>query len=125
MGLRKRADDSDAGNGTLQYIQLRRVGGFARKHSSQRIICSDANACGSTASRGPSTGRRTFSLSLGNTSSNVFNYTTSGKIRGELMFSQTAFIKQLVVLFVITIAFATAGCAALQPIDATDRKSVV
>jgi hypothetical protein len=39
------------------------------------------------------------------------------------MFSQTAFIKQLVVLFVITIAFATAGCAALQPIDATGPRA--
>ena len=34
------------------------------------------------------------------------------------MFSQTAFIKHLAALFVITIVFATGGCAALQPVDA-------
>lgn len=39
------------------------------------------------------------------------------------MFSQTAFIKQLAALFVITIVFATGGCAALQPVDATGPRA--
>jgi hypothetical protein len=39
------------------------------------------------------------------------------------MFSQTAFIKHLVALFVITVAFATAACAALQPIDTTGPRA--
>jgi len=33
------------------------------------------------------------------------------------MFPQTAFIKHLAALFIITVALATGGCAALQPID--------
>jgi hypothetical protein len=64
-----------------------------------------------------------FSLFLGNSSSNYFDYTTSRYLRGELMFSQTAFIKQLAALFVITIVFATGGCAALQPVDATGPRA--
>ena len=64
-----------------------------------------------------------FSLSLGNSSSKYFDYTTSRKIRGELMFLQTAFIRYLVALFVVTIAFATAGCAALNPIDASGPRA--
>ena len=39
------------------------------------------------------------------------------------MFSQTAFIKHLAALFVMTIAFATGACAALQPIDATGPRA--
>jgi hypothetical protein len=39
------------------------------------------------------------------------------------MFSQTAFIKHLAALLVITIAFATGACAALQPIDATGPRA--
>src|SRR5690242_6094428 len=46
-GVRKRADDSVTGKGTLQYIQLMRVGGFARKHSSQQLIWSGGKPCGS------------------------------------------------------------------------------
>jgi hypothetical protein len=64
-----------------------------------------------------------FSLFLGNSSSNYFDYTTSSKIRGELMFPQTAFNKHLVALFVITIAVATGACAALQPIDTAGPRS--
>jgi hypothetical protein len=64
-----------------------------------------------------------FSLSLGNSSSNYFDYTTSRKIRGELMFPQTAFIKHLIALFVVTIAFAAGACAALQPADTSGPRS--
>ena len=39
------------------------------------------------------------------------------------MFSQTAFIKHLIALFVITMAFATGACAALQPIDPTGPRA--
>lgn len=39
------------------------------------------------------------------------------------MFSQTAFMKQLAALFVITIALATGACAALQPVDATGPRA--
>lgn len=39
------------------------------------------------------------------------------------MFSQTAFIKHLVALFVMAIAFATGACAALQPIDTTGPRA--
>lgn len=41
------------------------------------------------------------------------------------MFSRTAFIKDLAVLVIITIALATGGCAALQPIDATGPRANV
>lgn len=39
------------------------------------------------------------------------------------MFSQTALIKLLVALFIITIALATGACAALQPIDASGPRA--
>ena len=39
------------------------------------------------------------------------------------MFPQTAFIRHLIVLFIVTVALATGACAALQPIDATGPRS--
>src|ERR1044072_7862137 len=98
------------------------VGGFARKHSSQRIICSGAKPCGSVGSTGPSNGRM-FSLFLGNSSSNYFDYTTSSKIRGELMIPQTTLNTHLVAMFVITIALAAGGSGTLHPLDTAGPRS--
>ena len=39
------------------------------------------------------------------------------------MFTQTAFIRHLIVLIVVAIAFATGACAALQPIDTSGPRS--
>src|SRR5689334_12053655 len=64
-----------------------------------------------------------FLLSLGNSSSTYFDYTRHCIIRGELMFTQTAFIKHLLALCIITIALVTGACAALQPIDASGPRA--
>src|SRR5436190_5466090 len=100
-----------------------RVGGFDRKHSSQRIMSASENPCGSEGSIGPSKGRRMFSLSLGNSSSKYFDYTTTRIIQGEIMFSRTAIVRHLIATLIVTTAFALSGCAALQPVDANEPRS--
>jgi hypothetical protein len=64
-----------------------------------------------------------FSLSLGNRSSKYFDYTTSRKIRDEIMFLHRTNSKHLIALLVAFAAFASGACAALQPPDADGPRS--
>ena len=64
-----------------------------------------------------------FSLSLGNSSSKYFDYTTSRKIQGEIMFLQIVKVRVWIAIFVVATAFAMSACAALQPVDATGPRS--
>jgi hypothetical protein len=64
-----------------------------------------------------------FSLSLGNSSSKDFDYTTSLIFRGEIMFSRGITERHLIALLIMIAAFATGACAALQPADATGPRA--
>ena len=64
-----------------------------------------------------------FSLSLGNSSSKYFDYTTSRKTKGEIMFLQAVIVRVLIAVFVVAATFALSACAALQPVDANGPRS--
>jgi hypothetical protein len=55
-----------------------------------------------------------FSLSLGNSSSKYFNYTTMRKFEAKRMFASSSKSK----LLILTLAVMTGACAAFQPTDA-------
>src|SRR5678816_1936374 len=104
------------GNGATQYKQLTRVGGLALKHSSQRIICSAENPCGSEGSTGPRKGM--FSLSLGNSSSKYFDYTTMRKSEAKRMWVRSFIGKFLLLTLALVAVVMGSACAAFQPTDA-------
>ena len=64
-----------------------------------------------------------FSLSLGNSSSNYFDYTTSRIIKGEIMFSRITIVRYSSALLIILTAFALSACAALNPVDANGPRA--
>jgi hypothetical protein len=61
-----------------------------------------------------------FSLSLGNSSSKYFDYTT---IRGEVMFANSSIWKVLILTVSLAMALVAGGCAAFQPADANGPRS--
>jgi hypothetical protein len=84
LGITKPEELSLRGSAAAQYKQVSRVGGFARKHSSQRTIWSGANPEGSDGFSGSSLRNRMFSLSFGKHSSNCLDYTFAGRLEFRL-----------------------------------------
>ena len=60
-----------------------------------------------------------FSLSLGNSSSKYFDYTTTGKSEAKIMFAGSNIRKALILLF----SFAAGACSAFPPVDPNAPRS--
>jgi hypothetical protein len=59
-----------------------------------------------------------FSLSLGNSSSNVFDYTTMRKSEAKRMWARSSIGKILLLTFALAAIVFASACAAFQPVDA-------
>lgn len=64
-----------------------------------------------------------FSLSLGNSSSKYFDYTTTGKYEAKIMCAQSTIRKGLILTLCFALALTTLACAAFQPTDANGPRS--
>lgn len=60
-----------------------------------------------------------FSLSLGNSSSKYFDYTTTGKSEAKIMFADSDIGKRLIMILALLAALTGAGCAAFKPAETT------
>jgi hypothetical protein len=58
-----------------------------------------------------------FSLSLGNSSSKYFDYTTTGKSEAKIMFADSHIGKRLMLMLALTATLTAAACAAFKPAD--------